>query len=90
MKKAELESQRITEIKYVLLLLVYDYAKVGHKDINENTWLIQTDLEGNKIWDLVLPGEEDDKAMALCKIDAGVVFVAGYTYSDSKGRKDFY
>ena len=56
----------------------------------EDAWIIKYDKDGNKIWEQLYGGQENDVAYSICQTsDNGFIF-AGYTSSIGEGRKDLW
>lgn len=53
-------------------------------------WIIKLDSGGNKLWDRIFGGNNDDSAYLLLQTDDGEFAVAGYTFSYGKGKADFW
>jgi hypothetical protein len=70
---------------YVLVGKTYSFG-AGEGD----AWIIKLDSEGNKIWDRIFGGSNNDSAYLLIQTDDGGYAVAGYTFSYSAGRADFW
>lgn len=70
---------------YVLVGKTYSFG-AGEGD----AWIIKLDSEGNKIWDRIFGGSDNDSVYLLIQTDDGGLAVAGYTFSYSAGRADFW
>jgi len=55
-----------------------------------NFWLVKTDAQGNKEWDLVNGGSSDDKAYSARQTSDGGYIMAGSTESYANGLTDFW
>ena len=53
-------------------------------------WIIKLDSEGNKFWDRIFGGSNDDSAYLLIQTNDGGYAVAGYTFSYGAGKADFW
>ncbi len=57
---------------------------------NEDVWLIKTDSNGNKIWDLTLGGSAADVGNSVLIVPDGSYVVCGYTLSQGAGMHDVW
>jgi hypothetical protein len=57
------------------------YSLDGHSD----AWLIKTDGEGNRTWDMTFGGAEDDEGFSVQQTFDGGYVIAGQTYSYGPG-----
>jgi len=70
---------------YVLAGMTFSFGSGGG-----DYWIIKLDNDGNKLWDRTFGGICDDSAYLLIQTDDGGYAVAGYTFSYSAGRADFW
>lgn len=70
---------------YVLAGKTYSYGAGGG-----DAWIIKLDSVGNKIWEQILGGSNNDSAYLLLQNDDGGYTVGGYTFSLNAGRADFW
>jgi hypothetical protein len=56
----------------------------------EDLWLIKTDADGNEAWSKTFGGSSSDEARSVQQTDDGSYIVAGFTYSYSAGKDDFW
>ena len=70
---------------YILAGMTFSFGSGGG-----DYWIIKLDNEGNKLWDRTFGGIYDDSAYLLIQTDDGGYAVAGYTFSYSAGRADFW
>ena len=53
-------------------------------------WLIKTDAQGNKEWDKIFGGSEDDVGTSVQQTEDGDYILLGYTESYGAGNNDFW
>jgi hypothetical protein len=70
---------------YIIIGSTCSFA-TGGSDI----WLIKTDANGNKLWDKIFGGTLSECGYSITQTSDGGYIIAGYTYSFSAGKEDFW
>jgi len=59
-------------------------------DMGSDFWLIKTDSEGIRQWDMTYGGADDDETRCVVQTSDGGYALAGYTHSRGNGYSDFW
>ena len=71
---------------YIIAAYIRSYGSEG-----SNAWLIKTDTDGNKIWEKVLGGSENEEALAMIQsIDGSYIITGGGANTYIAGDKDIW